>query len=176
MKLHRIAVAAGVLALMVPAGVSAKGKPENAGKGKAKTEHANKGKAHGKSKAKMYVFKGTWVDANSTVAVTGGNGRVKKNDFVGTEVAFDLTNAKVNVADTNADGVLNADDFVDGDKLVVQVKMTADAAAPYVARKAIDQTNPKVDDEDSEESEESEGSEEEAAPVVEPTPEVTPEA
>ena len=186
MKLHRIAVVAAASALLVPAGVFAKGKPEHAGKGKSKIEHAGKGKGKSKGKGhakpKMHVFKGTWNDANSTVVVTGGNGRVKKGDFVGTEVAFDFSSAKVNVADTNADGVLNQDDFVDGDKLVVQVKMAADAASPYVARKAIDQTNPKADDsEETEETEdeesevdEDEGDEDVVEPEISPEPTVEP--
>jgi hypothetical protein len=151
MKLHRIAAVAGAAALLVPAGVFAKGKPEDPG---------SKGKGH--SKAKTFVFKGTWNDTASTVAVTGGNSRVRKGGFKGTEVAFDFAAAKVNVADTNADGVLNADDFVDGDKLVVQAKLPRDSAGagPFAARKAVDQTHPKVEDE----------------VEAEPTPEATPEA
>lgn len=170
MKLHRIAAVAAGAALLVPAGVFAKGKPEHAGKGgKDKSAKVDKGKGHGKSKAKMFVFKGTWNDASSTVVVTGGNGRVKKAGHVGTEVAFDFAAAKVNVADTNGDGVLSADDFVDGDALVVQAKLSPDAAAPFVARKAIDQTHPKADDSEEED-------EVEAEPTPEATPEVTPEA
>src|SRR5687767_13227987 len=72
MKLHRIAAVAGAAALLLPAGVFAKGKPEDPG---------SKGKGH--SKAKTFVFKGTWNDAASTVAVTGGNSRVRKGGFKG---------------------------------------------------------------------------------------------
>ena len=153
MKLHRIVAVAGAAALLVPAAVAAK-KPDDPG---------SKGK--GKSKPATFVFKGTWNDADSTVAVTAGNSRVRKGDFRGTNVSFDFADAKVKVADTNADGVANADDFVDGDKLVVQAKLPRDSSGtgPFAARKAVDQTQPKVDEDDAE---------------VEPevTPEATPEA
>lgn len=154
MKLHRIVAVAGAAALLVPAAVSAKGKPEDPG---------SKGK--GKSKPATFVFKGTWNDADSTVAVTAGNAKVRKGDFRGTDVSFDFAAAKVKVADTNGDGVANADDFVDGDKLVIQAKLPRNSSGPgpYAARKAVDQTHPVVEEDEAE---------------VEPevTPEATPEA
>ena len=156
MTLHRILSLAAALALMVPAAVIAK-KPADAG---------SKGKGH--SKAKTYVFKGTWNDGAGGVDVTGGNSRVRKGDFKGTTVVFDLTNAKIRVADTDGDGDQDADDVQQGDKVVVQAKLAKDAAQPFAARKLVDQTNPQPDEDD----------EAEAEPTPEPTaePTVTPDA
>ena len=111
-------------------------------------------------KLATYVFKGVW-HADSTVTVSGGNAKVRKGGFVGQTVPFDVTAAKLRVADTVADGVLDAADLAEGDKVVVQAKLprTAPAAdAPIVARKVVDQTHPAVETV-------------EAPAVVEPTPE-----
>ena len=161
MQHRRIAVLAGILALGLPAGVAAKGKPDHAGKKEGK----------GKSKPATYVFKGTW-NGDGTVLVTGGNSRVRKQELKGTNVAFDLTNAKLRVADTSGDGVVDASDIVAGDKVVVQAKLPRDianAVAPYAARKLVDQTHPAVEEQEEE-------AEAEPTPSPEPSPEATPES
>jgi hypothetical protein len=114
-------------------------------------------------KLATYVFKGVW-HADGTVTVSGGNAKVRKGGYVGQTVAFDVTAAKLKVADTDADGAVTATDLAEGDKVVVQAKLprTADAdaaAAPIAARKVVDQTHPAVE------------TVEDPAPVVEPAPE-----
>ena len=103
---------------------------------------------------------------DGTVTVSGGNAKVRKGGYLQQVVAFDVTTAKLRVADTNADAAVTVTDLVEGDKVVIQAKLprtapAADAAAdaPIVARKVVDQTHPVVETED-------------PAPVVEaPAPE-----
>lgn len=161
----------GVLALAVPTAAvahSGKGKGPGAGQeqtsttedapGKSKGKSKSKGKAKGKSKAKKpvaYVFKGTYK-GDGVVAVTSGNAHTRKAGLVGKDVSFDLSSAKVNVADTNGDGKSDASDVKVGDKVVVQAKLPrkTPGAQPFKARKLVDQTNPKPKDDDDKKPEE----------------------
>ena len=135
---RRFAVLLGVGILFVPAVAGAKPgpKPEKPAK---------------PAKTSTYVFKGVW-HADGTVTVGGGNAKVRKGGFVGETVAFDVTAAKLRVADTDGDGALTAADLVEGDKVVVQAKLprTDPGEAPYAARKVVDQTHPKADDDEAE--------------------------
>ena len=114
------------------------GKPEGAGNGK------------GPAKGVAYVFKGTWAGAD-TVSVTKGNAHARKADLVGMDLIFDLSNAKLSVADTNGDSAVTVDDVVVGDKVVVKAKLKKGdpGVGPYAARQLVDQTHPA--DEESEE-------------------------
>src|SRR4051812_8034369 len=102
----------------------------------------NNGNAH--NPGVMYVFKGTYSGDGSTVAVTGGNHHVKTAGLVDTSVAFDFTNAKVVVADTNADGNNDLTDATAGDAVLVKAKLPkADPGAqPFAAKQLVDQTHP----------------------------------
>jgi len=99
--------------------------------------------AHGKSKPANFVFKGAW-HADGTVTVSGGNSRVRKHGFVGQVVGFDLTAAKLRAADANADGVVDATDLAEGDKVVVKARLsrTEPGTGPFAAHKLVDQTHP----------------------------------
>lgn len=158
-----IATILGVAALAVPAAAVAESKHERPGK-----EHA-KGK-HRKAKKVMFVFKGTFT-APGTVEVKHGNAHVRKGGYVGQSVAFDLEDAKIVVADTNADGKRDLADVKDGDRVLVQARMlkhttyvapvedeapeaeaagddVADESDAIVARKLIDRTHhPRDEDE-----------------------------
>ena len=105
-----------------------------------------KGHAHGRHKIHTvtWVFKGTWTAADGTVKVTSGNSRVRKGGFVGKNVEFDLTNARLVVADTNKDGSRTLADLADGDKVLVQARLPRKdpGDAPYKARKLVDRTHP----------------------------------
>ena len=158
-------VAAG--ALLAP-GALAKGGADKPAKAKgdkpAKVEHGKSDKAHGdKGKADKpkkngvkngnFVFKGVVATGGSattvTVTVSGGNSRGKA--FEGQTVTFDLSAAKVNVADRNGDGKTDGADVLTGDKVVVQAKLPRDAkadAGPFKARKLVDQTAPKADEDE----------------------------
>ncbi len=134
------------------------------GKGKAKGH----GKAKGKSKPKMFVFKGVVTSVDSdvvTVSVKKGNGRGRR--AVTKDVAFDVSSARVIVADTNGDGSTNAADVKVGDKVLVQARLAQNvdlAAGPHAARKLIDQTAPPVDENEDETADADE------APVPPPAP------
>jgi len=90
----------------------------------------------------MYVFKGTY-GGSGVVSVDKGNGHVKKADLVGQDVQFDLTNARLVVADTNADGSVTADDVASGDRVVVQARLPKQdpGTQPFAAKRLVDQTN-----------------------------------
>ena len=96
-------------------------------------------------KVSTYVFKGVW-HADGTVTVSGGNAKVRKGGFVGQAVAFDVSAAKLRVADTDGDGAVTAADLAEGDKVVVQAKLPRKdpGEAPFAARKVVDQTHPIV--------------------------------
>jgi hypothetical protein len=135
-RLHAAAVL-GAAALLIPSAAIAAGPP------------ADKPvkPAAGKSKLANYVFKGVW-HADGTVTVNGGNARVRKNDFVGAIVSFDLTAAKLRAADTNADAAVTPADLVEGDKVVVKAWLprTEPGTGPFAARKLVDQTHPAVEE------------------------------
>ncbi len=110
-----IATILGAVALAAPAAALAESKHERPGK-----EHV-KGK-HKKAKKVMFVFKGTFT-APGTVVVDHGNAHVRKGGYVGQSVAFDLEDARIVVADTNADGKRDVADVKDGDRVLVQARM-----------------------------------------------------
>jgi hypothetical protein len=138
MNRRLVLVALAATALAVPTAAAAK---PGGGKGHEKVK---------KAKTVTFVFKGTFT-APGTVEVLSGNAHVRKGGFVGEVVTFDLANAKVVAADTNADQRLDVTDVKDGDRVLVQAriargsKYAADAES-VVARKLVDKTNPPVDD------------------------------
>ena len=165
-----IATVLGAAALAVPAAAVADSEQKRAGKVVVKGK--GKGKAK-KAKKVMFVFKGTFT-APGMVEVTSGNAHVRKGGYVGETVEFDLENAKIVVADTNADGKRDVADVKDGDRVLVQARMlkrtkyappvedeapVADAAGDevtegegseaIVARKLIDRTNAPGEDTES---------------------------
>jgi hypothetical protein len=146
-KLPRLAVAvAGAAALALPAAAAAKAHPEHA-------DHGH-GHGHGKSDSHhvarphtvQYVFRGTW--SGGAVQVTGGNNHVRRAGLVGQSVAFDLTEARVVVADVNGDGARDAADLKDGDRVLVQARLPKQdpGDGPYAARKLVDRGAPSAAD------------------------------
>ena len=147
-------VALGVAVLVTPAAVS-EGKERDA---HAKQDHrhgppaavvekkaerkAEKQSKHGDKKV-TYVFKGTYSAAG--VKVLKGNKQVRRAGFVGQTVVFDLSAARIKVADHNGDGKRDASDLQDGDKVVVQARLPRrdPGAGPFAARKLVDQTHAK---------------------------------
>ncbi|HZH25400.1 MAG TPA: hypothetical protein VEY49_10870 [Solirubrobacteraceae bacterium] len=132
MNKRTIAVALGAAALAVPAAAVAQ-----PGHGKDKPPK--------KAKTVNFVFKGTF-NAPGTVTVSAGNAHVRKGGYVGTEVTFDLDDAKIVGVDTTADGKVDLADVADGDKVLVQARVakgTKHGTAPaseLAARKLVDQT------------------------------------
>jgi hypothetical protein len=79
--------------------------------------------------------------------VRSGNAHVRKGGFVGEAVTFDFSNARVIVADTNADGQRDVADVHDGDLVLVQARLAkgtrfAEGSEALVAGKLIDRTTP----------------------------------
>ena len=131
MNLRRgLLVVLGAGALSVPAAAVAK-------------PGGDHGHGHGGNPIVMYVFKGTY-SGDGLVAVNHGNGQVRKADLVGQDVQFDLSDARLVVADTNADGSVTTDDVASGDRLVVQAWLPKQDPGdqPFAARKLVDQSNP----------------------------------
>jgi hypothetical protein len=134
-RIKRAAAIGSVLALGAAPGALAV-KPADPGS----QGHAN---GHSKAKGVAYVFKGAYqLDGN--VAVDHGNAHVRKAGLVDTVVAFDLSSARVVVADVNGDGSKDVNDLAAGDRVVVKAKLPRKdpGAQPYSARQVVDQTNP----------------------------------
>lgn len=133
--MRRTLIAAlGVAALAIPAAAVAN-QGENHGHG-----HAN---GHSKVHNVAYVFKGTY-EGESKVKVAHGNARVRKGGFVGQVVSFDLTGARITVADTNADTVTDVNDVQVGDQVLVKAMLPKSdpGSQPFAAKHLVDQTHP----------------------------------
>jgi hypothetical protein len=126
----------GVTGPSGPTGVTGPQGPEH-GKGKGK------GKGKGRRHKVTYIFRGTWNAADGSVTVTGGNAHVRKGGFIGQNVQFDLTKARIVVADTDGDGSRTLADVKDGDHVLVGARLPhhSPGSQPFVAHKLIDQTN-----------------------------------
>ncbi len=124
-------VALGVAALAVPAGAIAK--PDN-----------SHGKANGHVKVHdvAYVFKGLYA-GEEKVEVKAGNSRVRKGGLIGQTVSFDLSGARIVVADTNGDGQRNLEDVNTGDKVLVKAMLPRKdpGSQPFAAKRLVDQTH-----------------------------------
>ena len=129
-----MAVVLGAAVLAVPGTALAKGDHAK-GKGHEKTHKVEKkAKKHGKKdkaakKGKTYVFKGVYK-GEGVVAVSSGNSRVRKGGFVGTDVTFDLSAAKVVADDTDGVAGVTLADVKVGDKVLVQARLPRGTKAP----------------------------------------------
>jgi hypothetical protein len=130
-------VALGVSALAIPAGAVAK-KGENHGKAKGHRPHNV-----------TYVFKGHYVageGSGGSLEVERGNAPVRKGGFIGQTVAFDFSNARIVVADTNEDHSRTLDDVEAGDWVLVKARVArgtefSEEEEPLGARMLIDKTH-----------------------------------
>ena len=181
-----MAVVLGAAVLAVPGtalakGDHAKGKDKQKSHQKAEkhgSKHEKKSKSKKAAKGKSFVFKGVYKGAG-VVTVASGNGRVKKGGYVGQDVTFDLSAAKLIVADTDGVPGITADDVQAGDVVLVQARLPRGTKAPSTeestedttatestddetveetddaikARKLIDKTHPPVKSDDDDEDE-----------------------
>ena len=116
----------------------------------AKPGHGH-GRGHGHGKAKgagqnhpvSYVFKGMY-EGDGSVAVKHGNSFVRKGGFVGQDVQFDLSGARLTVADTSGDGLVDSSDVAVDDAVVVKARLPKHEPGdqPFAARQLVDQTHP----------------------------------
>ena len=143
MNLKRITATLSVAALVAcPAAATAKN--SDGGHAKGPGSHATegkKGKQPKKPKVVTYEVKGLVAavgDGSVQVTVSGGNSKAKK--LKGQTLTFDLTKAKVKVADVNKDGKRDLADVAVGDRVNVQAKVAGpvDPAQPVVARHFVD--------------------------------------
>jgi hypothetical protein len=155
-KPSRIAATLCAAALLVPAVSLAK-----PGHGHGKRDVAGqKGKrlAKGKAKRVTFVFKGALaaIDpgaGSATVAVEKGNRWARRyvQQAGSADVAFDLSQAELFVADVNASGAGDLADTAVGDQVIVQAKLAkntevAATGASLAARRLIDLSKPPVSD------------------------------
>jgi hypothetical protein len=137
--LKRAVAIGAVLALgAAPAALAAKpDDPGSQGQGHAGGHSKKGGKA-----VVSYVFKGTYTGAGS-VDVDHGNAHVRKAGLVDTTVSFDLSSARIVVADTNADGTADANDVAADDRVVVKARLPRKdpGSQPYGAKQLVDQTH-----------------------------------
>jgi hypothetical protein len=142
------AAAAGALASPVAAH-AAGGRPDNGhGRSSAAVQH---GKGHDKAKHNptvTYVFKGSVAsvdDAAGTAVVNVAKVNRHAASTGGLTITFDLTKAKITVADVNADHVAGLADVTAGDRVLVQARLprrSPDLSGTVAARKLVDQTRP----------------------------------
>jgi hypothetical protein len=171
-----LAVALGAAVLAVPG--TALAKSDHAKKDKASEKNHKHGSKHESKpkKGKTYIFKGVYK-GDGVVTVAKGNSRVRKGGYVGQDVTFDLSAAKLVVADTDGVPGITAADVQAGDLVLVQARLPrgtkAPAPAPVAeqpaatestqpvaeeapasdvikARKLVDKTHPPVKDADDE--------------------------
>ena len=137
-----MAVVLGAAVLAIPGTAVAKG---DHGQGHAKKEKAERVKSHehgkkghkGKKdkadkkakKPKNFVFRGVYK-GEGVVTVTSGNSWVRKGGYVGTDVTFDLSEAKLKVADTDGVAGVSAADVQVGDTVLVQARLPRGTKAP----------------------------------------------
>jgi hypothetical protein len=134
-----MAVVLGAAVLAVPGTAVAKGdhgkghaKKEKAAHHKSAKKHGKKDKAKKAKKPKNFVFRGVYK-GDGVVTVVSGNGWVRKGSYVGKDVAFDLSSAKLIVADTDGVPGVTAADVQAGDVVLVQARLPRGSTAPEPA-------------------------------------------
>jgi len=119
-------------------------KPADPGSnGLGHTKGHQSGHSHKGGKAVvMYVFKGSYA-GDGAVAVDHGNAHAKKADLVGTTVDFDLSDARIVVADNDGNGTKDLSDVATGDRVVVKARLprTDPGDQPFKAKQLVDQTH-----------------------------------
>lgn len=144
---HTALAALGTVVLALPAAaIASNGHGHANGHSNGHNGHAN---GHSSNHNVTYVFKGTY-DGSGLVSVNHGNAQARRAGLLGQDVQFDLTNAKLSVADTNGDQVIDANDLVTGDAVLVQARRPKGepGSQPFAARMVVDQTNPADDTSD----------------------------
>ena len=162
----KIFAVVSAMALLIPAGATAKRSGDKPEKG---NKHGKSVKAEKTPKVKLATanVKGTVVSNEAgtmTVTVVKGSGHVKAC----TELSFDVSEASFHTADVNADGAADAADVVAGDAVKVRAKVavtkgrkTTCSVTDAKAKAVHNRTNPAVDEDEVDEVEEGDESSEE---------------
>lgn len=124
---RKVAALLGIAALAIPATSIADPK---------------EGRGGGTTKPAQYNVKGIYA-GDGVVSVNHANGHARKAGWKGTDVPFDLSAAQIRVADTNGDGVQDLADVAVGDRVKVKARLPKrdPGAAPYAARRLVDESN-----------------------------------
>ena len=176
-----MAVVLGAAVLAVPGTALAKNDHAKSGKDKASEKSHKHGSKHEKKAKKpvTFVFKGVYKGAG-VVTVAKGNSHVRKGGYVGQDVTFDMSAAKLVVADTDGVPGVTVADLQVNDVVLVQARQARGTKAPVVvpaddtaaasteteeapvadeapsaikARKVVDKTHPPVSDDDEDKDE-----------------------
>lgn len=150
-----VVVAVAALSIASVGTATAKQGADGVGKG-PKVDRPSKGQ-NGKGpvkKGQQYNFHGTYVGVEGleagqiSVTVTNGNRWVKRSGLIGQTVVFDVSTAKINVADVNTDGSSNLSDVVVGDAVLITARLPRllPLTPPLKAWRLVDKTNPPVED------------------------------
>jgi hypothetical protein len=139
-----LAVLSAAALVAFPAGAMGKnGQDGGPGKGgRADSAETAKPKKPKKPKVSTYEFKGLVTavgEGTVAVEVKAGNSRAKQ--FKGQTLTFDVTKAKLKVADVNRDGKRDLADVAVGDRVNVQAKLprgAVDATQALPARHVVD--------------------------------------
>lgn len=153
---NRALVALGIAAaLALPAAATAKGPGGHGQSGKhgqgtahSQAPHGGKGKGKGHDKGKhmrALVIKGTVkATGDGTLQVTVKQSNHHGGALRGQDVTFDVTDARIVVADANGDGTRDMADVAVGDRVVVKARIakgeTPDPAQPIAARQVVDRS------------------------------------
>lgn len=144
---HALVALVAATGLALPAASAAKG-PHGHGNG-----------THGKSGQHQRGKHGRALIVKGTVAAVGTDGTVQVNvlhanhhgkALVGQTVTFDVSQARIVVADTNGDGQRNLADVAVGDSVVVHARVTKgetlDPSTTIAAGRLVDQGPPSTSD------------------------------
>jgi len=140
-----MAVVLGAAVMAVPGTALAKSDHAKGGKDKASEKshkHEKKAKKDKGSKAKKpvtFVFKGVYKGAG-VVTVAKGNSHVRKGGYVGQDVTFDMSAAKLVVADTDGVPGVTVADLQVNDVVLVQARQARGTKAPVVVAESDDDT------------------------------------
>ena len=148
MKNHsKIFAVVAAMALVVPVGALAKGRPEDPG---------SKGKGHGKTKlVTANVFGEVTENTGSSMTVLVGKASGQAKACKGKSLVFDVSSAKVHTADNDADTDMDIADVLVGHKVKVRGKVTltkgkkltcAQEAETTVAKAVHNRTTPKPEE------------------------------
>ena len=133
-----MAVVLGAAVLAVPGTAVAKNDHAGRARRRARPTKAHKHSAKKEKKAKKakkpstYIFKGVYK-GDGVVTVSSGNSRVRKGGYVGQDVTFDLSKAKIVAADSDGVAGVSAADVKAGDKVLVQARLPRGTKAPAPA-------------------------------------------
>lgn len=148
--------AVGTASARPPAGNPDHGaKAEKPGRGQSGADQTGTGE-NGRGpvgKGRQYNFHGTYIGAEGlaagqiSVSVEKGNRAVRRSGLIGQTVVFDLSAARIKVADVNSDGNSDLADLQIGDTVKIKARIPVGAVItqPVTAWKLIDATNPPAD-------------------------------